>query len=79
MESKKVKTLKISELIKILQVYKRDLGDLYVIHSTDSECNSYNTISEQSLSYMKTDTLGNVFLICPWEENIDGDLFNLYE
>lgn len=76
---KKLKTLKISELIRILQAYKNDLGDLPVIHSMDSECNSYNTISEQSLSYMYTDTLGNVFLICPWEENVDGDLFNLYK
>ena len=75
----KLKTLKISELINILNDYKKDFGDIYVIHSRDSECNSYNTISDGSLSVMETDTLGDVFLICPWEENVDGDLFNLYE
>jgi len=71
-----MKTLKISQLIKILEEYKKGFGDLPVIHSSDCEGNQYNTVDERSFGYMTTDKVGKVLLISPFEENIEDDLFD---
>lgn len=39
-----MKTLKLSELIQLLEMVKRDFGDLPVVLSSDSEGNSLGTI-----------------------------------
>lgn len=71
-----MKTLKISQLIKILEEYKKCFGDLPVIHSSDCEGNSYNTITTSSIAYMDTDKVGKVFVLFPNEEYIDDKLFD---
>lgn len=70
----KIETVKISDLIKVLNIAKDQLGDIPVIHSTDEEGNSYNTIDIKSISYMDT-KIGKTLVIYPYDENIDEELF----
>jgi hypothetical protein len=75
MTTKKLKTLKISQLIKILLEYHKQFGDIPVFHQSDTEGNSYGTIDEKSISYMDDTELGKAMFIAPYEEYIDDELF----
>ena len=46
--SDKLKTMKISELITLLKVYQKDLGDVPVFHQRDPEGNGFGTIHPNS-------------------------------
>lgn len=62
-----MKTLKVSELIKLLKMVKRDFGDLPVVLSSDSEGNSLGTIiGSQDVGY-----LDDVIILYPNKEGIE--------
>lgn len=44
-----MKTLKISKLIKILEAYRKELGDIPVFHQKDPEGNEFGTIDLRSI------------------------------
>jgi hypothetical protein len=62
-----MKTLKISELINMLNMVKRDFGDLPVVLSSDSEGNSLGTIK----GTQDVGCLDDVIILYPNEEGID--------
>ena len=72
--SNKVKTVKISTLIKRLQELQNAEGDLPIVISRDSEGNSYNTIDpEDDIDYAVDD---NVLILYPSSEiNSTNDTF----
>lgn len=70
-----MKTLKISELIKILEAYRKELGDIPVFHQKDPEGNEFGTIDLRSISYDTDTKVGTAMFIYPFEENIDDKLF----
>lgn len=62
-----MKTLKVSELIKLLEMVKRDFGDLPVVLSSDSEGNSLGTIiGKQDVGY-----LDDVIILYPHESGFE--------
>ena len=62
-----MKTLKVSELIKLLEMVKRDFGDFPVVLSSDSEGNSLGTITgSQDVGY-----LDDVIILYPNKEGIE--------
>lgn len=62
-----MKTLKVSELIKLLKMVKRDFGDLPVVLSSDSEGNSLGTIvGTEDIGY-----LDDVVILYPNKEGIE--------
>jgi hypothetical protein len=82
-----IKTMKISEMIAMLTQAKKDLGDMKVLLSSDSEGNGYGTLNaEHSLGCMKKGiteeygmkckTLINALVLYPFEE---GSMDELYE
>lgn len=68
-------TLKISELIKVLQIAKKHLGDKPVVMSADCEGNSYSTITGNACSFCVSHGL---FIIYPFNEACDLDEINGY-
>jgi len=73
--SNKVKTAKISTLIKRLQELQNAEGDLPIVFAKDSEGNSYNTIDpEDDMDYAVDD---NVLILYPSSEiNDTNDTLN---
>lgn len=62
-----MKTLKVSELIKLLKMVKRDFGDLPVVLSSDSEGNSLGTIvGTGDIGY-----LDDVIILYPNKEGLE--------
>ena len=76
--AKKLKTMKISELITLLKAYQRENGDVPVFHQRDPEGNGYGTLDPQNIFYAdKTDTkIGKALFIAPFEEGIEDELFD---
>lgn len=72
-----IQTLRISELIKILQGIKKQVGDIPVIHQRDPEGNGFGTIDINSISLDKTD-IGTVLFIEPYHEDIEDELYSCY-
>ena len=70
-----IKTMKISELIKELQEWKCEFGDVPVFHQADPEGNSYGTIDKRSFSYDSDTSIGTAIFIMPFEESIEDELF----
>lgn len=66
-----LKTLKISEVIKVLQDYKNDLGDIPVFHQSDPEGNSFGTLHPRSFSYDTDTKVGTAMFICPFAEYVE--------
>lgn len=62
-----MKTLKLSELIQLLEMVKRDFGDLPVVLSSDSEGNSLGTI----IGTQDVGCLDDVIILYPHEEGIE--------
>ena len=62
-----MKTLKLSELIQLLEMVKRDFGDLPVVLSSDSEGNSLGTI----IGTQDVGCLDDVIILYPHEERIE--------
>lgn len=62
-----MKTLKLSELIQLLEMVKRDFGDLPVVLSSDSEGNSLGTI----VGTQDVGCLDDVIILYPHEEGIE--------
>ena len=62
-----MKTLKLSELIQLLERVKRDFGDLPVVLSSDSEGNSLGTI----IGTQDVGCLDDVIILYPHEEGIE--------
>ena len=74
MSKTQLKTLKISELIKVLEQFKKELGDMPIILESDPEGNSMGTISKDSIAWDKT-KLGNTLFLFPFDEDIAYELF----
>lgn len=72
---KEIKTMKINELIQELQDWKKEFGDIPVIHQSDPEGNSFGTIDKRSFSYDSDTTIGTALFICPFEEDIEDELY----
>ena len=72
-----IQTLRISELIKVLQAFKKEVGDIPVIHQRDPEGNGFGTIDINSISLDKTD-IGTVLFIEPYQEDIEDELYSCY-
>lgn len=70
-----IKTMKISELIKELNEWKCEFGDVPVFHQADPEGNSYGTIHKRSITYDNDTALGTAIFIMPFEEGIEDKLF----
>lgn len=71
-----MKSDKLSDLIKVLQMVKKDFGDLPVYLSTDSEGNSYGSINgSMSIGTINKGDDGNgdtvAIAIYPWQEGAD--------
>lgn len=62
-----MKTLKLSELIKLLEMVKRDFGDLPVVLSSDSEGNSLGTI----IGSQDVGCLDDVIILYPNKEGLE--------
>lgn len=62
-----MRTLKLSELIQLLETLKRDFGDLPVVLSSDSEGNSLGTI----IGVQDVGCLDDVIILYPHEEGIE--------
>ena len=62
-----MKTLKLSELVQLLEMVKRDFGDLPVVLSSDSEGNSLGTI----IGTQDVGCLDDVIILYPHEEGIE--------
>ena len=62
-----MKTLKLSELVQLLEMVKRDFGDLPVVLSSDSEGNSLGTI----IGAQDVGCLDDVIILYPHEEGIE--------
>lgn len=62
-----MKTLKLSELIQLLEMVKRDFGDLPVVLSSDSEGNSLGTI----IGKQDVGCLDDVIILYPHEEGVE--------
>ena len=62
-----MKTLKLSELIQLLEMVKRDFGDLPVVLSSGSEGNSLGTI----VGTQDVGCLDDVIILYPHEEGIE--------
>lgn len=62
-----MKTLKLSELIQLLEMVKRDFGDLPVVLSSDSEGNRFGTI----IGTQDVGCLDDVIILYPHEEGIE--------
>ena len=71
----KIKTMKISELIKELQDWKKEFGDIPVIHQSDPEGNSFGTLHKRSFSYDSDTSIGTALFICPFQEDIEDELY----
>jgi hypothetical protein len=67
--------MKISELITLLKVYQKDLGDVPVFHQRDPEGNGFGTIHPRSLSYDDQTKVGTAVFIMPFDEYIEDELF----
>ena len=74
MVKSEVKTMKISELIKLLEIFKKDFGDMPVIHQEDPEGNGFGTLNCRSFYYDQT-KMGNTLFIMPFEEGVEDRLF----
>lgn len=72
-----IQTLRISELIKVLQAFKKEVGDVPVIHQRDPEGNGFGTIDECSICIGKTD-IGTLLFIEPYQEDIEDELYSCY-
>lgn len=72
-----METMKISELVALLEAIKMDFGDLHVVLSSDSEGNSFGTIiGSQDLGVPFTDEEPKVLRIYPWNEGLMEDDFD---
>ena len=71
------KTMKISELVKVLNRLKGTFGDLPVYMSSDSEGNSFGTLhyDDNAVSSIGVDD-DRFVMLYPWEER---DMTELYE
>lgn len=69
-----IHSMKISEVIDVLEEYKNELGDIPVIHQGDPEGNYHGTLHPRSFAYCKT-SIGNCLFICPFDEHIDKELW----
>lgn len=76
MAKEELKTMKVSELIKVLQEYKKELGDIPVFHQTDPEGNGFGTINVDSISWTEGTNVGKAMFIFPYNENIEDELFS---
>ena len=74
MTKTQLKTLKISELIKILEQFKKELGDMPIILESDPEGNSMGTLNIETVTWDKT-KLGNTLFLFPYDEDIEYELF----
>lgn len=72
-----IQTLRISELIKVLQGIKKEVGDVPVIHQRDPEGNGFGTINARSVCPGETD-IGMAVFIEPYDEDIEEELFGSY-
>ena len=75
MSNNRLQTMKISELITLLKVYQKDLGDVPVFHQRDPEGNGFGTIHPRSLSYDDQTTVGKAVFIMPFDEYIEDERF----
>ena len=75
MSTGKLQTMKISELITLLKVYQKDLGDVPVFHQRDPEGNGFGTINPRSIAYDSETKVGNAVFIFPFDEYIEDELF----
>ena len=73
MAKTQLKTLKISECIKVLEQFKKELGDMPIILWSDPEGNSMGTLSKDSIEWDKT-KLGNTLFLFPFNEGIEYEL-----
>lgn len=71
---KKIKTMRISDVIRVMKAYKDIYGDMLVIHQGDPEGNYHGTLHPRSFAHCKT-SIGNCLFICPFDEHIDDDLW----
>ena len=72
--AKKLKTMKISELITLLKAYQRENGDVPVFHQKDSEGNGFGTINPDSINYDTNTKKDKAVIIHPFDEGIEEDL-----
>ena len=74
--AKKLKTMKISELITLLKAYQRENGDVPVFHQKDSEGNGFGTINPDSIYCDPSTKVGKAVMIHPFDEGIEDDLYD---
>ena len=74
--AKKLKTMKISELVAFLNAEKKRLGDVPVFHQKDSEGNGFGTISPDSIYCDPSTKVGKAVMIHPFDEGIEDDLYD---
>ncbi len=67
---KKIETLTISQVMKILLEYHKLFGDMPVFHVSDPEGNSYGTLHLRSFGYDNT-KIGKALFISPFAENVE--------
>lgn len=72
-----IQTLRISELIKVLQEIKKEVGDVPVIHQRDPEGNGFGTIDACSICTGETE-IGMAVFIEPYDEDIEDELYSCY-
>lgn len=70
-----IQTLRISELIKVLQGIKKEIGDVPVIHQRDPEGNGFGTINARSICVSETE-IGTTVFIEPYDEDIEEELYS---
>lgn len=62
-----MKTIKIADLIKMLEMVKKDFGNLPVVLSSDSEGNGFGTI----IGTQDVGCLDDVLILYPHEEGFE--------
>jgi hypothetical protein len=67
----KYNTIKISKLVKVLNAFKKEYGDLGVMVSSDTEGNSWGTIEPNGKMVFEVLEPHGFMVLYPHEEHID--------